>query len=302
MAPEISVVIPVMDEEGNVAALAREIAVAFADRPFEMIFVDDASRDGTRAALIGLKSAYPSLRVIAHQRNAGQSRALRSGVEAALAPIVVTLDGDGQNDPADAPRLVERLRAGGAGLGLVGGLRLRRQDSWSKRLASRIGNGVRRRILRDDSVDTGCGLKVMPRAVFLRLPYFDHMHRFLPALTLISGRTARGELIARTAEVATKEQADAMRGLELHVPRSALPPPDEEEFYQADLVGLQARGPDGAILGKIKAVLNFGAGDLLEVTPEGGGPTWMVAFTRANAPELDFETGNIVIVRPEETE
>ena len=182
MAPEISVVIPVMDEEGNVAALAREIAVAFADSPFEMIFVDDASCDGTRAALVGLKAVYPSLRVIAHQRNAGQSRALRSGVQAARGPVVVTLDGDGQNDPADAPKLVERLRSGGAGLGLVGGLRLRRRDSWSKRLASRIGNGVRRRILRDDSIDTGCGLKVMPREAFLRLPYFDHMHRFLPAL------------------------------------------------------------------------------------------------------------------------
>ncbi len=123
-----------------------------------------------------------------------------------------------------------------------------------------------------------------------------------PALTLISGRTAKGELIARVAEVAAKEQADAMRGLELHVPRSALPPPDEEEFYQADLIGLQARAPDGTVLGKIKAVLNFGAGDLLEVTPDGGGPTWMVAFTRANAPELDFEAGNVVIVRPVETE
>ena len=190
MAPEISVVIPVMDEEGNVAALAREIAVAFADSPFEMIFVDDASCDGTRAALVGLKAVYPSLRVIAHQRNAGQSRALRSGVQAARGPVVVTLDGDGQNDPADAPKLVERLRSGGAGLGLVGGLRLRRRDSWSKRLASRIGNGVRRRILRDDSIDTGCGLKVMPREVFLRLPYFDHMHRFLPALVKREGLRA----------------------------------------------------------------------------------------------------------------
>ena len=123
-----------------------------------------------------------------------------------------------------------------------------------------------------------------------------------PALTLISGRTAKGELIARAAEVATKEQADALRGLELHVPRSALPPPDEEEFYQADLVGLQAQAPDGTVLGRIKAVLNFGAGDLLEVTPEGGGPTWMVAFTRANAPEIDFGAGRVVIVRPGESE
>ena len=185
MTPEISVVIPVMDEEGNVAALAQEIAAAFAGRDHEMIFVDDASRDGTRATLLGLKAEFPTLRLIAHAKNAGQSRALRSGVLAARGTIIVTLDGDGQNDPADAPRLVDRLKAGGAGL--VGGLRLRRRDSWSKRWGSRIGNGIRRRILRDDSVDTGCGLKVLPRAVFLQLPYFDHMHRFLPALVKREG-------------------------------------------------------------------------------------------------------------------
>ena len=176
-APEISVVVPARDEEGNVAALAREIDRAFAGQPYEMIFVDDASRDGTRAALVALKAELPALRVLAHARNAGQSRALRTGALAARGRILVTLDGDGQNDPADAPRLVERLKAGGPGLGLVGGMRLRRRDSWSKRLGSRIGNGVRRRLLNDDAVDTGCGLKALPRDVFLRLPYFDHMHR-----------------------------------------------------------------------------------------------------------------------------
>ncbi len=186
-APEISVVVPVFDEEGNVAGLAREIAHAFAGQPYEMIFVDDASRDGTVAALKALQPELPQLRVLAHQRNAGQSRAVRTGAQAARGAILVTLDGDGQNDPADAPRLVERLKAGGPTLGLVGGMRLKRRDSWSKRMGSKIGNGVRRRLLRDDAVDTGCGLKVMWRDAYLRLPYFDHMHRFLPALAKREG-------------------------------------------------------------------------------------------------------------------
>ena len=187
MTPEISVVVPVFDEEGNVAGLAHEIARAFEGASYEMIFVDDASRDDTLMILMGLKAELPQLRVLAHQNNAGQSRALRTGAEAARGQILVTLDGDGQNDPADAPALVERLRAGGPGLGLVGGLRLRRQDSWSKKIGSRIGNGVRRRILRDDALDTGCGLKAIWLAAFLRFPYFDHMHRFLPALAKREG-------------------------------------------------------------------------------------------------------------------
>ncbi len=152
-----------------------------------MIFVDDASRDGTLAALMALKAELPRLRVLAHQKNSGQSRAVRSGAEAARGQVLVTLDGDGQNDPADAPRLVERLKAGGPGLGLVGGLRLKRQDSWSKKVGSKIGNGVRRRLLRDDALDTGCGLKAMWLSAYLRFPYFDHMHRFLPALTKREG-------------------------------------------------------------------------------------------------------------------
>ena len=180
-------VVPVFDEEGNVAALAREIATAFQGQAYEMIFVDDASHDSTVEVLKALQPALPQLRVLAHEKNAGQSRAVRTGAEAARGPILVTLDGDGQNDPADAPTLVERLKAGGPGLGLVGGMRLKRRDSWSKRMGSRIGNGVRRRLLRDDAVDTGCGLKVMWRDAYLRLPYFDHMHRFLPALAKREG-------------------------------------------------------------------------------------------------------------------
>jgi len=182
LAPDISVVVPVFDEAGAAPALAREIAQAFRGRSYEMIFVDDASRDGTRAALAGLKGEIPQLRVLAHSANAGQSRAIRSGVLAARGAVIVTLDGDGQNDPADGPALVDALLAGPPDLALVGGERVKRQDSRAKKLASRIGNGVRKRLLRDTANDTGCGLKAFRREAFLRLPYFDHIHRYIPAL------------------------------------------------------------------------------------------------------------------------
>ncbi len=185
--PDISIVVPVYNEEGAAADLAREIARAFAGTNFEMVFVDDASKDGTRAVLTRLKSELPELRVLFHHKNAGQSRAVRTGVMGARGEFVVTLDGDGQNDPADAPRLVERLRNGPPTLGLVGGRRAKRQDSAAKRFASRFGNGVRKRLLNDKADDTGCGLKVFRREGFLRLPYFDHMHRYLPALMLREG-------------------------------------------------------------------------------------------------------------------
>jgi glycosyltransferase involved in cell wall biosynthesis len=185
--PEVSVVVPVHDEEGAAPALAREIARAFAGRAFEVLFVDDASRDGTRAALKALVREIPELRVLSHARNAGQSRALRTGILAARAPVVVTLDGAGQNDPADAPGLVEALLAGPPELAMVGGERVKRRDSFAKRLASRIGNGTRKRLLGDNANDTGCGLKAFRREAFLRLPYFDHIHRYLPALMLREG-------------------------------------------------------------------------------------------------------------------
>jgi glycosyltransferase involved in cell wall biosynthesis len=180
--PGISVVVPVFDEEGAAPALAREIAAAFKGRNYEMIFVDDASRDGTRRALKALTTEIPQLRVLAHRRNSGQSRALRSGILGARGEVIVTLDGDGQNDPADAPSLVEALLAGPPELALVGGERVKRQDSQAKKVASRIGNGVRKRLLNDTANDTGCGLKAFRREAFLRLPYFDHIHRYLPAL------------------------------------------------------------------------------------------------------------------------
>lgn len=186
-SPDISVVVPVFDEEGAAPALAREIAAAFAGRNVEIIFVDDASRDGTRASLQALKAELPQLRVLGHRRNSGQSRAIRTGVLAARAPVIVTLDGDGQNDPADGPALVDALNAGGPDLALVGGERVKRQDSRAKKLASRLGNGVRKRLLGDTANDTGCGLKAFRREAFLRLPYFDHLHRYIPALMLREG-------------------------------------------------------------------------------------------------------------------
>lgn len=186
-APDYSVVVPVFDEGEAAPKLAREIAAAFAGEAYEMIFVDDASRDDTKARLVALKAEIPQLRVLGHRKNSGQSRAVRSGVLAARGAIIVTLDGDGQNDPADAPRLAKALAAGPENLALVGGERVKRQDSNAKRFASKFGNGVRKRLLKDTANDTGCGLKAFKREAFLRLPYFDHIHRYIPALMLREG-------------------------------------------------------------------------------------------------------------------
>ena len=186
-APDYSVVVPVFNESGAAPALAREIAAAFGDRSYEMVFVNDASRDDTLALLTALKAEIPQLRVLSHRKNAGQSRSIRTGILAARAPIIVTMDGDGQNDPADAPRLAERLKASPPELAMIGGERVKRQDSAAKRFASRFGNGVRNWLLKDGATDTGCGLKAFRREAFLRLPYFDHIHRYLPALMLREG-------------------------------------------------------------------------------------------------------------------
>jgi dolichol-phosphate mannosyltransferase len=186
-APDISIVVPVHDEAGAAGPLAREIAAAFAGRSHEIIFVDDASRDSTLAELRALTAELPTLRVLGHGANAGQSRAVRTGVLAARGQIVVTLDGDGQNPPADAPKLVDALLAAPPQVALVGGVRQKRQDSQAKLWASRWANRIRKRLLGDDADDTGCGLKAFRRDVFLRLPYFDHIHRYLPALVIREG-------------------------------------------------------------------------------------------------------------------
>lgn len=185
--PDISVVVPVHDEEGAAAPLAREIAAAFAGRAFEMVFVNDASKDRTLDELRALQAELPMLRVLSHGSNAGQSRAVRTGVLAARGGIVVTLDGDGQNPPTDAPKLADLLAASPPNVALVGGVRAKRQDSEAKRWASRWANRIRKKLLSDDADDTGCGLKAFRRDVFLRLPYFDHIHRYLPALMIREG-------------------------------------------------------------------------------------------------------------------
>ena len=188
---ELSVVVPVKDEAANAGPLAREIAAALAgEGPHEIIFVDDGSADGTAEALITLKTEIPALRVLRHGRNLGQSRAIWSGVKAGRGGVIVTLDGDGQNDPADIPKLLRLLEAEPR-VGLVSGVRTKRKDTFSRRLASRFGNGFRNWMLKDGAADTGCGLKAIRREAFLALPYFNHFHRFLIALVQRDGWQTR---------------------------------------------------------------------------------------------------------------
>ncbi len=187
--PKISVVVPVYNEAENVAKLVGEIASAFQGEAYEMIFVNDCSTDATESVLQNLKSKFPALRVLSHRANAGQSRSVRTGILAARAEVIGTLDGDGQNDPADLPSMYAQLTRADApeNLELVGGRRAKRIDSAAKKIASRFGNGVRKRLLKDEADDTGCGIKVFGREAFLRLPYFDHIHRYIPALMLREG-------------------------------------------------------------------------------------------------------------------
>ena len=186
--PQLSVVVPVHNEEDNVAPLVGEIVAALRGRiDFEIVYVDDTSKDGTLARLRELQTTVPELRVIRHLSNAGQSTAVRNGVKAARAPWIATLDGDGQNDPADIPNLLAQRDAGDAQTKLYAGWRVNRQDSGSKRWASKWANAIRSRMLRDSTPDTGCGIKLFEREAFLDLPYFDHMHRYLPALMQRAG-------------------------------------------------------------------------------------------------------------------
>lgn len=183
-SPDVSIVVPMHNEAGNAASLVREIAAALSGRQFEIVAVNDASTDATLAELTEIKAEVPQLRIVSHRKNAGQSRAVRTGILSARAPIVATLDGDGQNPPADLPTLIDALCRADApeDLAMVGGQRVGRQDSAGKKLASRLGNGIRKRLLNDEANDTGCGIKALRRESYLMLPFFDHQHRFLPAL------------------------------------------------------------------------------------------------------------------------
>jgi len=186
--PAVSVVVPVRNEAGNIGTLTAEIAKALDGRwRFEVVYVDDGSSDGTDAELKRLMVLYPWLRRVRHKQSCGQSCAVRSGVAAARAPLVVTLDGDGQNDPAFIAAMLRALEAGGPRMGLIAGQRTGRKASGFKKLQSRIANGVRSAVLRDGTRDTGCGLKAFRRDVFMGLPYFDGLHRFLPALVRREG-------------------------------------------------------------------------------------------------------------------
>lgn len=185
--PHISVVVPVYDEAGNIAPLVEEVRHALDGRlRYELIFVDDGSKDATAAEIRAAAQQDPTVVALSHSSNCGQSAAVRTGVGAAHAAVVAVMDGDGQNDPQDIPKLfghlltVTRLR-------MVIGERRNRQDGWLRRVSSRIANGVRSRVLGDGISDTGCGIKVFYRDDFLALPAFDHMHRFLPALMQRNG-------------------------------------------------------------------------------------------------------------------
>jgi dolichol-phosphate mannosyltransferase len=192
-APRLTVVAPMLNEAENVERLAREIGAACAPlAPFEAVFVDDGSTDGTGERIAALSAEFPWLRQVRHARPCGQSAALRSGVLAARAPVICTIDGDCQNPPTEIPRIVSALmESPDARLGLVAGQRVGRQDGATRRLASRMANRLRAWLLDDDMQDTGCGLKAFPREVFLALPYFDNLHRYLPALVRREGLEVR---------------------------------------------------------------------------------------------------------------
>ena len=210
-AIEISILVPVMNEAGNIRPLVEEISAALTGRRFEIIYVDDASTDDSPAELASCAADIPELRVLRHQTRAGQSAAIRSALLAARGDLIGVLDGDGQNVPADLPALEAALMAetglaGGVGLaggeglagmvGMAAGIRARRQDSPMRLLASRAARWIRRSLLADTHPDSGCGIKVLHRSLFLQLPFFNHMHRFMPSLVRRHGGVVIGVDVA----------------------------------------------------------------------------------------------------------
>lgn len=186
--PQLSVVVPVFNERDNIPPLLAEIAAALRGKAdFEIVYVDDDSSDDSVAVLAAEKAKYPELRIVRHLTRSGQSTAVWNGVHAARSPWIATLDGDGQNDPADIPKLLAERDKAQPNVRLFAGWRTTRRDSFNKRISSKVANAVRSRMLKDSTPDTGCGLKLFDRDVFMRLPYFDHMHRYLPALVKRAG-------------------------------------------------------------------------------------------------------------------
>jgi dolichol-phosphate mannosyltransferase len=190
-APELSVVVPVKNEAENILPLVGEIHAALDGRvEFEVVYVDDGSDDATASVLAGARQSHPRLRVVRHRASCGQSQAVASGVKAARGQLIGTLDGDGQNDPADLPAMLERWRAAPEaerGRLMITGWRANRRDDGLRRLSSKLANAIRSGLLKDDTPDSGSGIKLLPRALFLDLPRFDHMHRFMAALVLRAG-------------------------------------------------------------------------------------------------------------------
>lgn len=208
----VSVVVPVHNEAGNISPQIGEIFSALEPwpAPFEVIYVNDGSTDTTALELLEARARYgDGLRVVNHATVCGQSTAIFTGVRAARHDWIVTLDGDGQNDAMDVPRALASARAAGGGDILVCGHRTHRRDTWLRRVSSRVANTVRRSLLRDGTPDTGCGLKAFPRRLFLELPYFDHMHRFLSALVLRQG----GRVISIPVSHRPRERGSSKYGL-----------------------------------------------------------------------------------------
>jgi len=209
----LAVVVPVKDEAENVVPLIEEIAAALEGVcVYEIVYVDDGSSDATPARLYEAKKNFPNLRIVRHDGCFGQSQAIQTGVRHAGAPLIATLDGDGQNDPADIPALLERFDAEGGSADarlMIAGWRAKRKDTWLKRVSSKVANAVRGSMLGDATPDTGCGLKVFPRDMFMAFPGFNHMHRFMPALTIRAG----GRVVSVQVNHRPRERGQSKYGL-----------------------------------------------------------------------------------------
>ena len=209
VAPEVSVLVPVMNEAGNVRPLIDEICDTFLGRPFEIIYIDDGSTDETQAELRKCLSEIKELRVLRHKKQSGQSVAIRTGLLASRAPLIAVLDGDGQNIPADLPALEKALSASRPNMGMAGGVRQGRKDSLIKKFASHRAKNLRSWLLKDTHPDSGCGIKIVDREVFLRLPFFNHMHRFMSVLVRREG----GVVIEVPVGHRAREQGNSKYGI-----------------------------------------------------------------------------------------